>query len=137
MLKFILFVLISFQASAFAAICSCDAPPSCGRRPASCHNSISRLLVGKTFSSQNGANSVKMNFSEVIKPRVLSVNITPPSPEVGTYTAIISSPESFNLMFKPHDKQTPEWVDQFQFSAGADGQVQYLKSSDGTEFFLD
>lgn len=137
MFKVLFIALISLQSYAYAAICSCDAPPECGSsRPPSCRKRVSLPLNGRTFVAEDIMNSLQINLTHSEGTGFLSVAVRDSSeaqPE--NYVAVMSSEASFNL-FKTVKGEASVLVDQFSFEKNGNDEIEALESSNGSLFLL-
>jgi hypothetical protein len=126
---------LAFANITFAAICSCDAPPSCGTPPASCFNLETRMLVRKTFEEQSSAYPKKLRILKILSTGALSVNYGGPldGRPLGQYFIRITSDHTFNLELDRSPKSAPVIVDKFNFTVDK-GEVQEIENREGTLF---
>lgn len=138
----ILFLLISlFSAPSFAAICSCDAPPSCGPRPGSCFGRVARDFLGKVFVEKGSSNPIVLSFSDKVNyPNTISVGWgrnTDGMP-FGRYYTAFTSDNTFSLLLAPFNGQRPSLVEEFEFSVRYyPTQINSLRTQDGRIFLLE
>ncbi len=143
MKQYLLIILISgvFASPTFAAICSCDAPPSCGSsRPPNCYQSESQLLLGKVYVEENTSGASKvLSFANTITAGVIGVSYGSPADGMpyGTYYAQIISNNQFNLMLKPYNGTFPQLIEKFKFEADLfSQQINLIEASSGSKFYL-
>lgn len=125
----------------FAAVCSCDAPPSCGSsRPPSCFQQESHLLAGKIFIEESGPGASKqLAFSNFISAGVIQASYGSPADGIpfGTYYVKMTSENQFNLMLAPFNGRPHELVEIFEFHVLPSSQViDSLEASNGKKYFL-
>ncbi len=131
----ILFSLVSVQA--IAAICSCDAGPSCGPKPSTCFRYETSNFVGKVFVEKGSSIPAKLSFFKLNSSGGISVSYGSPLDGMpfGNYYVYLTSDNTFNLMLAPFNGRPSTIVDKFEFLINLYTlQVQYLRSSDGTIF---
>lgn len=135
----LLFLLISlFSAPTFAAICSCDAPPSCGPRPGSCFQHVARDFVGKVFVEKGVSNPTILSFANKVNyPNIINVGWgrhTDGMP-FGTYFVSFTSEETFSLFLTPFNGQRPSLVEEFEFTfQHYPIQIETLRTQEGRIF---
>lgn len=138
MKKYLLATIMSlaFINTTFAAICSCDALPSCGTPPASCFNIETSMLVGKTFEEQAQAHPKKLSILKAVSIGILGVNYGGPldGRPFGQYYIRVTTDHSFNLgLNRPNGSSVI--VDKFSF-VESEGEIQSLENSEGTLYLL-
>lgn len=134
------FFLISFiTIQSFAAICSCDAPPSCGSRPTSCFNYEATLLLGKTFVEKGVSSPRTLTFTRMANSGALHVNFGRILDRslFASYLARLTSENSFDLYLYPPSTREPQFVGHFTFEVHYfPTSVNLVRSSDGSVFAL-
>jgi len=119
-MKILFLLAFLFSAPSFAAICSCDAPPSCGPRPGSCFQYVARDFVGKVFVEKGVSNPTILSFADKINyPNTITVGWgrnTDGMP-FGTYFVSFTSESTFSLFLAPFNGQRESLVEEFEFKA--------------------
>lgn len=141
MKKLILLSLLLFSVQSFAAICSCDAPSSCGPRPGSCFQYVARDFVGKVFVEKGVSNPTILSFADQVNyPNTINVGWgrhTDGKP-FGTHYVAVTSENTFSLLIAPFNGQRPSVVEEFTFSArGYSNHIESLRTRDGIVFLLE
>ncbi len=127
--------LISVQA--FAAICSCDAAPSCGPRPSTCFRYELRKFVGKVFVEKDSSAPTKISFININNYGGVDVNYgsSLDGMPFGNYYVDLTSDSTFNLMLAPFYDRASTIIDKFTFVLSLYTlRVESLHASDGTIF---
>lgn len=134
MKNFILICVFMFSAQSFAAICSCDAAPSCGPRPASCFQQVARGFVGKIFVENRASNPTILSFAEkATYPNTVEVGWgrnTDGMP-FGKFYVAFTSENTFSLFLAPFSGQRPSLVEEFEFNPN---QIDSIRTQDGRIF---
>jgi hypothetical protein len=141
MKNFILLSVLLFSAQSFAAICSCDAPPSCGPRPGSCFQRVARDFLGKVFTEKGASNPTVLSFSDKVNyPNTVNVGWGRNSDGMpfGTYYVAFTSENTFSLFLAPFNGQRPSLVEEFEFAVRYyPTQIDSLQTQDGRIFLIE
>lgn len=137
-MKTLIFLFILTTTEGFAAICSCDAAPACGAKPASCYQQLALSFLGNTFVESNSAAPTTLAFGDHVKSSgVIAVSWGSPLQGMpfGEYFVYFTSDTSFRLMLAPFNGGSPQLVEEFTFKLNSyTGRASEIRADDGTLF---
>ncbi len=140
MKKFIVLGFLLFSAPLFAAICSCDAPPSCGKGAGSCYRPVAKDFLGKVFIEEGSADPHILSFSEKIESsdgiKVAWGKHNDGKP-FGTYSVYFDSESTFSLYFDPFGKPGPQLIESFESPNYHSWRPHVVRVRDGRSFLLE